>query len=69
MDGYAVRGADVAQAPVTLKLIGEVVRLPSPRGRSRAELPGLAQARCAGGAGQSCHPIMAAGRVPQVSGE
>ncbi|MCF8476544.1 MAG: molybdopterin molybdotransferase MoeA [Pseudolabrys sp.] len=24
MDGYAVRGADVAQAPVTLKLIGEV---------------------------------------------
>ena len=24
MDGYAVRGADVAQAPVTLKVIGEV---------------------------------------------
>ena len=24
MDGYAVRAADVAQAPVTLRLIGEV---------------------------------------------
>src|SRR5687767_8742392 len=24
MDGYAVRGADVARAPVTLKLVGEV---------------------------------------------